>query len=65
LHGALDHARFVQPGDDAALANEAISLIQNAGPRRESSELGKRRYAARYTPQIVAAAYDDLYSEIC
>jgi glycosyltransferase involved in cell wall biosynthesis len=58
---AIDAARFVDPSNAEALANEVIALLQNAG---DLPERAKAAYAARYTPGIVAAQYDALYREV-
>jgi phosphatidylinositol alpha-1,6-mannosyltransferase len=55
---AITTARFVDPGDDAALARETISLLR-AGV--SAGEPGRDLWKSRFTPQVVAAAYDDLY----
>jgi phosphatidylinositol alpha-1,6-mannosyltransferase len=61
---ALDFARFVEPGDAASLAKHVIELLKNPDAARALGAEGKRVYGARYTPDAVAAAYDDLYTEL-
>lgn len=61
---ALDFARFVEPGDDRALATHVVELLRDRDAARRLGDDGKRVYSARYTPSAVAAAYDDLYAEL-
>ena len=61
---AIQTARFVDPGDGAALANELRSLLTHEEDARAFAVRGKELYASRFTPQVVAAQYDDLYDEI-
>jgi glycosyltransferase involved in cell wall biosynthesis len=58
---AVTSARLVDPGDDAALARELLTLLQNADARQAAVEAGRALYAARFTPRSVAAMYDDLF----
>ncbi len=61
---ALDFARFVEPGDERALASHVIELLRDVEAARRLGAEAKRVYDARYTPKAVAAAYDDLYAEL-
>lgn len=58
---ALEFAPMVDPGDHRALAKRVVELLENDDVARAVGAEGKRVYDARYTPQAVAAAYDDLY----
>lgn len=61
---ALDFARFVDPGDADALAKHVRELLRDRDAARALGAEGKRVYAARYTPEIVASEYDALYAEL-
>jgi phosphatidylinositol alpha-1,6-mannosyltransferase len=60
----LDFARFVDPGDGAALAKHVGELLRDVEAARRLGVEGKRMYNARYTPEVVAAEYDALYAEL-
>jgi phosphatidylinositol alpha-1,6-mannosyltransferase len=60
----ITSARFVDAGDAAALAAEITLLLAHEGEARAHAERGKELYSARFTPQVVAAQYDDLYDEM-
>lgn len=60
----ITSARFVDPDDAAALAAEVSLLATRDEDARAHAERGKALYSARFTPQVVAAAYDDLYDEM-
>lgn len=57
---ALSSARFVEPGDHVALAAKVISLLQGTGVR-DMIEAGRKLYDTKFSPPVVAAAYDELY----
>lgn len=61
---ALDFAPMVEPSDHDALAEILVSLLGDEPQRRALGEEGKRVYHARYTPEAVAAAYDELYATL-
>lgn len=61
---ALDFARFVEPGDERALATHVVELLRDVEAARRLGDEAKRMYDARYTPRAVAARYDDLYAEV-
>jgi phosphatidylinositol alpha-1,6-mannosyltransferase len=61
---ALSCAPQVEPGDSAALAAECTKLLTDSRLAEESVDAGKALYAARFSPKVVAAAYDDLYGEL-
>jgi phosphatidylinositol alpha-1,6-mannosyltransferase len=54
-------ANFVAPSDPQALAAACISALR--GQARESALEGARLYAERFSPAVVAAAYDEIYRE--
>jgi phosphatidylinositol alpha-1,6-mannosyltransferase len=55
---AIPSARFVDPGDDAALARATIALLQRPG---DAGAAGQALWKSRFAPPVVAAAYDDVY----
>lgn len=61
---ALDFARFVEPGDGRALARHVAELLRDPAAARRLGTEAKRVYDARYTPRVVAKAYDDLYASL-
>jgi glycosyltransferase involved in cell wall biosynthesis len=61
---ALSSARFVDPEDAAALAAEVARYLRDPAAARDAAAQGESLFAARFTPRVVAAAYDDLYAEI-
>lgn len=60
----LSFAPSVDPGDGNALADEVIALLMNRKAAAQLGAEGQRAYEARYTPEAVAGAYDDLYEEL-
>lgn len=56
---SVDNARFVDPGDDAAVAEECLRALR--GEVASEAERGKRLYAARFSPAVVAEAYEQIY----
>ena len=58
---AISSARFVEPGDHMALARALVHLLRGNGAR-EVAEAGRVLYDTKFTPRVVAAAYDDLYA---
>jgi glycosyltransferase involved in cell wall biosynthesis len=60
----LTSARFVDAGDATALAREVASLLTHDEDARVHGDRGKELYATHFTPQVVAAQYDDLYEEM-
>ena len=60
----LTFAPSVEPGDDDALASHVIELLRDEKAAHDVGQRGKRMYDARFTPAVVAAAYDDLYTEL-
>jgi phosphatidylinositol alpha-1,6-mannosyltransferase len=58
-------ARFVEPRDPGALARELIELLRmpEESMLREG-ERARREHDARFSPRVVAAAYDALYAEL-
>jgi glycosyltransferase involved in cell wall biosynthesis len=61
---SVEAARFVAGGDPAGLARELCALLTDAGAARELASEGRREYEGRFTPQVVAAQYDELYAEL-
>ena len=61
---ALDFARFVEPGDGPGLAAHVIELLRHPDAARRLGGDARRVYDARYTPEAVAARYDDLDEEL-
>ncbi len=61
---AVSTARFVEPDDDAALAAEVTAFLGSPDRARAAAAEGRGLYAARFTPAVVAAAYDDLYASL-
>lgn len=53
-------ARYVDVGDAEGLAREAVALLREDN-HTELAAAGRAAYEARYTPEKVAAAYEDLY----
>jgi phosphatidylinositol alpha-1,6-mannosyltransferase len=59
---ALSSAAMCEPADDAGLARALVDLLRG-GPRAdEQREQGRELYRARFTPEAVAAAYEELYA---
>ena len=61
---ALTCARQVEPDDAPALAAECTRFLTDAKRTAEAASAGKSLYAERFSPKVVAAAYDDLYEEL-
>lgn len=61
---ALAFAPSVDAGDGNALADEIIALLMDPAASAQVGAAGARAYRERYTPEAVAAAYDDLYDEV-
>jgi phosphatidylinositol alpha-1,6-mannosyltransferase len=61
---ALSSARFVDPEDHAALAAEVARFLLEPTAAHAAVAAGKALFAARFTPQVAALAYDALYAEI-
>jgi phosphatidylinositol alpha-1,6-mannosyltransferase len=61
---SLGMARFVEPGDDEALADELATLLRSDGAARAEGEAGRKLYRARFTPEAVAPRYEALYAEL-
>jgi phosphatidylinositol alpha-1,6-mannosyltransferase len=59
---AIASARFVEPGDDDALADEIASLLRSDGACRAEGEAGRKLYRARFAPEVVAPQYEALYA---
>jgi glycosyltransferase involved in cell wall biosynthesis len=57
-------ARFVEPGDPGALAGQIVDLLSHDEAARDLGARGQREFAARFSPRVVAAAYDALYEEL-
>ncbi|MEO6419524.1 MAG: glycosyltransferase family 4 protein [Polyangiaceae bacterium] len=57
---AISSAHFVEPSDHAALASKVIALLQGTGVR-DMIDAGRALYDTKFSPKVVAAAYDDLY----
>ena len=60
---ALTSARFVDPEDDAALARELTLFLTEPRAAGDAAAHGVSLFTSRFTPSVVAAAYDDLYAE--
>ena len=61
----LEGAISCEPRDPAALAEALGRLVDDAGHRAEVGARLKNVYHARFSPPVVAAAYDALYAELC
>jgi glycosyltransferase involved in cell wall biosynthesis len=61
---ALAPVRMVAPGDADALAEEVLRVLLSDDAAREAGEQGRALFTEKYRPQVVAAAYDDLYEEL-
>ena len=62
--GALESvhtASFVLPSDPAALASACIAALR--GELRAQAAAGVGLYAERFTPAVVAAAYEEIYGD--
>lgn len=58
---AVSTARFVAPRNAAALAREVVHALAHGG----DIDGGRALWRARFSPDVVAAAYDDLYDDVC
>ena len=56
-------ARLVPPGDDDALAAALCDLLGDEAAVRSARAIGESMYHSRFTPAVVARAYDALYAE--
>lgn len=54
-------ARFVEPGDSSALAKEVSLVLSGDAAALSDARDGVRIYRERFSPSVVAAAYEDLY----
>jgi glycosyltransferase involved in cell wall biosynthesis len=61
---AISTARFVDPGDGAALAREVGALLSHPDDALALARRGKELYTSQLTPTVIANAYDDLYEEL-
>lgn len=61
----LSHAPAVEAEDEAALAEEIGKLLSDATLSARMGQAGEDLYHARFSPRVVAAAYDALFAEIC
>jgi glycosyltransferase involved in cell wall biosynthesis len=61
---AVGSARFVQPGDPTELADEIVHVLKSESLARELATMEKDEYERRFSPPVVAAQYDELYSEL-
>lgn len=59
---AIEVAEFVEPGDSAELASRALAILRE--PPAGVGERFQRFYQSRFTPEVAAAAHDDLYEEL-
>ena len=56
-------ARYVDPGDAEALAREVLAIVRDErGLAGELAAYARAAWSERYRPEVVAAAYDDLYA---
>ncbi len=60
---ALTSAACVEPEDDAALATEVVRFLREPRAAQDAAARGSSLFRAKFTPEVVAAAYDDLYAE--
>jgi phosphatidylinositol alpha-1,6-mannosyltransferase len=60
----LTSAAFVEPADPAALASSLAALLADPDARAAQAARGKALYKGTFTPESVAARYDDLYQEL-
>lgn len=58
-------AVYVDPDDDAQLRETLSSLIEYPGRRRRVAERARRQALTSYTPAAMAAAYRQVYDEMC
>ncbi len=61
---ALSHASLVEPADHVALAAACIPFLTKGRASEDVAKAGKALFAARFSPTVVAASYDDLYAEL-
>lgn len=54
-------ARFVDPGSSSALAREIVRALGGEASVASEARAGVRLYEERFSPTVVARAYDDLY----
>ncbi|MFO0676727.1 MAG: glycosyltransferase family 4 protein [Polyangiaceae bacterium] len=62
---SIPTAEFVDPGDDAALARAVVAILGTEGGASPTgpglARAGRDLYEARFTPAVVARAYEGLY----
>ena len=63
--GMLQQAPAIEPQDAAALAEEIGKLLGDPHLAAHIGQAGADLYHARFSPQVVAAAYDALFAELC
>jgi len=63
--GMLNHAPAVEPEDADALADEIRKLLESPMLAAHIGQRGEDLYHARFSPRIIAGAYDSLFAEIC
>ncbi len=63
--GMLSHAPAIEPEDAAALADEVNKLLADTKLAAQIGQAGEDLYHARFSPKVVASAYDALFAEIC
>lgn len=61
----LEGATLVPPRDPEALAAALGPLLDDDRAREEAGARLESVYRARFSPEVVAAAYDALYAELC
>jgi phosphatidylinositol alpha-1,6-mannosyltransferase len=59
----ISAARFVDPEDDAALAAEVTRFLTDTAAAAEAAKRGRALYDSRFSPRVVAAAYEELYTQ--
>ena len=57
----LEAVRLVAPQDPAALSENVLELLANPVAARTQAKHAQSVYAARFSPAVVAAAYDAVY----
>ncbi len=63
--GMLSHAPAIEPEDASALADEIGKVLTDARLAAHIGQAGENLYHARFSPRVVATAYDALFAEIC
>jgi len=59
---SVTSAGFVEPRDPDALAREVVTLVRDDAMRGAMIEEGRALYARTFTPERVAAQYEDAYA---